>query len=163
MLLTKETLPEGKTEAKYLERCRRYREANREKTRLAVRASALKRRLERPAEVRAKDRELQNKVRLQAIMLLGCVCTRCGNNDSRVLQIDHVNGGGTQENKRVHSAGVARRVLKEPHDFQLLCANCNWIKRHERNENKQRIDDVSEESSSAGGDEVTATNLRKVG
>lgn len=27
-----------------------------------------------------------------------------------------------------------RRIIEHPDDYQLLCANCNWIKRHENSE-----------------------------
>jgi hypothetical protein len=73
-------------------------------------------------------------------MFHGGQCARCKNNDMRVLQFDHVNGGGTEENRRIHSRGVARKALQRPNEYQVLCANCNWIKRFERNENKQRLD-----------------------
>jgi hypothetical protein len=43
--------------------------------------------------------------------------------------VDHINGDGHQQNER----GVTfyNLVCREPHRFQPLCANCNWIKRHE--------------------------------
>jgi hypothetical protein len=63
------------------------------------------------------------------------VCIRCGFTDSRALQIDHVHGGGAQELKRIHTDMYYRKVLADTEGtYQLLCANCNWIKRHENNE-----------------------------
>lgn len=79
-------------------------------------------------------RETRARVRVRALMLLGGMCEICGINDSRVLQIDHKNGGGNKELKRLGGDGIARRVLRNPNDYQLLCANCNWIKRWEQNE-----------------------------
>lgn len=105
-----------------------------------VRLARKKRMQKEPAKIRKIDRDAIMRIRVQALMLLGGKCNRCENNDMRVLQIDHVNGGGTKENKKIHSRGVAMRVMKLPSEYQVLCANCNWIKRWENNEEKPRKD-----------------------
>ena len=57
------------------------------------------------------------------------------------MQLDHVDGGGVAELRASHGVGLAnlyrvRRDLKysalaaTPSIYKLLCANCNWIKRH---------------------------------
>jgi hypothetical protein len=62
-----------------------------------------------------------------------------GCTDERALQIDHVNGGGTKEKKTISRIAFLRKVLSDvSHTYQLLCANCNWIKRHEKNEVRGR-------------------------
>lgn len=70
--------------------------------------------------------------------LLGAKCKRCGFNDKRALQIDHINGGGTKERLQ-HGGSYNRKVLEKimngSDEYQILCANCNWIKRYMRNEN----------------------------
>lgn len=69
--------------------------------------------------------------------LLGGKCVRCGFEDSRALQIDHVNGGGAEEVKATtgnYQVMILRSILSGSKKYQLLCANCNWIKRVERNE-----------------------------
>lgn len=79
-------------------------------------------------------REYARKWRVRVIMFLGGKRERCGNNDSRVLQVDHVNGGGNKERQALHSnnaSTMAKRILNFPENYQLLCANCNWIKRWE--------------------------------
>lgn len=63
-----------------------------------------------------------------------------GMTDVRALQIDHINGGGTKEIRSfTNSTNYCKFVLKQINTgskkYQLLCANCNWIKRHENNEN----------------------------
>lgn len=73
---------------------------------------------------------------------LGGVCRRCGFSDPRALQIDHVNGGGKAELKKY--SGGSRTYLKKvcaapPGEYQILCANCNWIKRHENGECAIRV------------------------
>lgn len=76
------------------------------------------------------------KTRQAAIHKLGGSCRRCGFNDLRALQIDHVHGGGTRETKAKGAGSrLYYRVLRDTvGKYQLLCANCNWIKRAENNE-----------------------------
>jgi hypothetical protein len=63
-------------------------------------------------------------------------CGHCGFTDRRALQLDHVLGGGTKERKekRWSNASVYSDALKHPEKYQLLCANCNAIKRYENGE-----------------------------
>jgi len=70
-------------------------------------------------------------------MLLGGKCARCGFDDSRALQFDHVDGRGAKHRREIvgrNSYTMSRHVLKNPTRFQVLCANCNWIKREEKRE-----------------------------
>ena len=66
----------------------------------------------------------------------GGKCEMCGFEDYRALQIDHINGNGTADRKRRGPAIVFVDIWR--HDaterYQILCANCNQIKRHEKNE-----------------------------
>jgi len=77
--------------------------------------------------------------RKNIIELMGSKCVQCGFSDIRALQIDHVNGGGRQEHlKGGHKwqAILLSNLLsgKKIENYQILCANCNWIKRVERKE-----------------------------
>ena len=82
-------------------------------------------------------RKAQQKPHIEAINLLGAKCVKCGFSDVRALQIDHVNGGGMKESRRLGGMyAVYKNVLLEPEKYQVLCANCNWIK---RSENKEAI------------------------
>lgn len=89
-------------------------------------------------------KEYCRKVRLLAIEVLGSRCVRCDFGDTRALQIDHINGGGSKERKERNYKGnfhnhVVRSFLNRENKYQLLCANCNWIKRSENDErNKQQ-------------------------
>src|SRR5579862_3572468 len=72
--------------------------------------------------------------RQEVLNFLGNKCAKCGNTDFRVLQIDHVRNNGYKERKQYQSASTAfySKVLADKeNNYQLLCANCNWIKRHE--------------------------------
>lgn len=80
---------------------------------------------------------LARAARAQILALLGGRCRRCSFSDARALQIDHVDGGGKRDAGK-GGLHYYRRVLKslkrEEIRYQLLCANCNWIKRAERGE-----------------------------
>jgi hypothetical protein len=79
---------------------------------------------------------------------LGNKCFECGFSDIRILQIDHVNGGGLKEIQKVNKAKgigsssrsaryllyVRKKIREGSKDYQLLCPNCNWIKRIENKE-----------------------------
>lgn len=63
-------------------------------------------------------------------------CNKCKFPDKRAFQIDHVNGGGKGERVKM-GIGFYSKVLKDTENkYQLLCANCNWIKRFENKEVK---------------------------
>ena len=79
----------------------------------------------------------RNRLRAEVIVLLGSKCCKCRFDDVRALQIDHVNGGGNKARKENPSWSVFyREILDGVHKYpvQLLCANCNFIKRHENKE-----------------------------
>lgn len=77
-------------------------------------------------------------LREDVFIKLGHVCARCGFSDKRALQIDHVNGDGFLELRgggRTSGYSYLKRVLADRSGrYQILCANCNWIKRHEQGE-----------------------------
>jgi len=110
-----------------------YRERNREQINATQREWC---RNNRQACVKHAQKS-KNKQQLVAFQKLGGVCCKCGFADIRALQIDHVMGNGVVEraaNGRC-SYSLYSRVLKDSKNkFQLLCANCNWIKRHENQE-----------------------------
>lgn len=57
-----------------------------------------------------------------------------GCTDRRCLNVDHINGDGAVERKFAQST-LYKLVLNDTENrYQLLCCNCNWIKRHERGE-----------------------------
>lgn len=90
---------------------------------------------------RAKERLLYMKkymgrLRLEVSAALGGKCARCGYIDQRALQIDHVNGDGWSELRIGQDKySYYKKVLSDTKGrYQLLCANCNWIKRSENQE-----------------------------
>ena len=72
--------------------------------------------------------------RLEILVLLGGVCTRCGFSDRRALEVDHVYGGGKlgRLGGQIDGSPQTIRIVKShPDQFQLLCANCHKIKTYE--------------------------------
>ena len=75
------------------------------------------------------------------------VCAMCGFDDPRALVIDHINDDGAEHRREISgknrsSSGVEtyRWLMKNnyPIGFQVLCANCNTIKEHERKEREAK-------------------------
>ncbi len=64
---------------------------------------------------------------------LGGKCVRCGADDIRLLQVDHIDGNSSADRKLRRSPyimkllGLSDVELREK--YQLLCVNCNWLKR----------------------------------
>lgn len=75
----------------------------------------------------------------QVFTLLGGACIKCGFSDVRALQLDHIDGGGNKDRLTAPRGNDRfRSMLRDPEGtqtkFQILCANCNWIKRVENKE-----------------------------
>jgi hypothetical protein len=59
--------------------------------------------------------------------------------DIRCLQFDHIKGKGLKDRKRISNRitylnEILESIERGQDEYQLLCANCNWIKRNERKE-----------------------------
>jgi hypothetical protein len=96
------------------------------------------------AEYRANNREaLKEKQRSRRIKAkqtilnrYGNICTVCGFDDIRALQLDHINNNGNEE--RIRIGGSTKFSgwrfyeylisIGLPDGYQTLCANCNMIK-----------------------------------
>lgn len=68
--------------------------------------------------------------------LLGAFCAHCGFSDKRALQLDHKAGDGAEDRATKYPDWPYLDALKNPDKYQILCANCNWIKRVEDGECK---------------------------
>ena len=77
----------------------------------------------------------KQRVRLEAIALLGGSCVHCGVNDPVVLNIDHVQDDGAQERRKLSPSQFCSRLIQGlllREKYQLLCCNCNWRKEYYR-------------------------------
>lgn len=94
-------------------------------------------------QYRKYDREWKQKRRVELrdilISRLGGVCVGCGNHNRQILHFDHISGGGCAENSgnKRDSLGKYTKLFKDSSELiklQLLCPNCNWLKRTSSNE-----------------------------
>ena len=114
---------------------KKYRSS--EKGKIAHIKDILKFKEKQPEYYPQYNRKYLTERRLKIIELLGGKCKICNFSDWRALQIDHINGGGHKEYKGTDSPYIYYgKILKNPdkEKYQILCANCNWIKRYVNNE-----------------------------
>jgi hypothetical protein len=88
-------------------------------------------------------RERRIEERNTVLNAMGGKCSRCPFSDYRALQIDHVNGDGKEDRalhmkRRGYYARVLKSFLAGEGRYQLLCCNCNWIKRCENQEYRKK-------------------------
>ncbi len=87
----------------------------------------------------ARSLKYRNRRRERIHKLLGNKCAHCGNDDPRTFQVDHINAnhGLDQDDPGRGGQNMYLRILNGTYpveDFQLLCANCNQIKKWENEE-----------------------------
>jgi|SRR5215469_11078505 len=89
------------------------------------------------AKQSAYNRATRVNMKFLAIETLGGHCVRCGyHDDIRALQIDHVNSDGKQDRETITWYMLYKQIaeLGGQGKYQVLCANCNQIKRMEAKE-----------------------------
>lgn len=89
-----------------------------------------------------KFREARRERRDATYTAMGGKCITCGFSDYRALQIDHINGDGKSERyllrRNSYYPNVLKSFLAGEKRYQLLCCNCNWIKREENGEYRSK-------------------------
>lgn len=123
---------------------RDWRAKNRERAREISREGNAKYCAKNPATRRKSAREYNARRRGELLAFFGGKCLLCGFSDTRALHLDHINGGGG----KIRAAGGHglfekwKMTRDQPEvaraTFQLLCANCNCIKRDENYEYSER-------------------------
>lgn len=139
--------------AKHAENQRKWRLANPERWKEIVGPARKKWKRTNLAVHKSAQREHRYAVRREILTLLGdCKCLHCGyDKDWRALQIDHIHGNGKADTRtagaKTNQWALRNWILENLEDakriYQILCANCNWIKRFENGEHaggKVRID-----------------------
>lgn len=120
------------------ERQRRYVERHPERVRAAKRkwnkspnGVKIRGEWQRSNAGRAWFRAEYHRLRGIVIDAYGGKCACCSEAERRFLAIDHVNGGGHKERRRIGSgAALYNKIigLKFPPEYQVLCHNCNMAK-----------------------------------
>jgi len=124
--------------------CVKCYESQRDKNLAYRRKKQREYRAKNPEKVRESQRLSKLRTKKEIHSLLGGVCVKCGFSDGRALQIDHINGGGYQERKgyqtnpKAYYRNILQSIKDNKNKYQLLCANCNWIKRFENNEIRRK-------------------------
>lgn len=92
-------------------------------------------------KVRAYGKQYRTKIRMKILSHYGGSppkCARCGYTDFRALTIDHIEGGGGKHYQNLGGSGFYfhRWIIQNnfPPGLQILCMNCQWIKRWENKE-----------------------------
>ena len=121
------------------ERARKRAQANPELHNERSKQSRLKHREDHKEKNNERNRVDLARWKSLAIAALGGVCVRCGYNaDIRALQIDHINSDGRDERAEMRdNQRKLYRLISELGSqgrYQVLCANCNQIKRMEAGE-----------------------------
>lgn len=82
-----------------------------------------------PEKAARWKRDAHHRLRNKILLMLGGRCVKCGYDNPRALQIDHVAGDGAEDRRLYRSyPPYYRHVLKDLSKYQLLCANCNALK-----------------------------------
>jgi hypothetical protein len=91
---------------------------------------------ERKVNQRDGKRKAYTEMREAILKKFGSKCASCGyNTDTRALQIDHIGGNGRKERRKLGWYTIYNKVLNDSsNEYQLLCANCNYIKRYDNDE-----------------------------
>jgi len=60
-------------------------------------------------------------------------CVICGEKRFACLTLDHINNNGNEHRKEIGNVNMYRflRAQKYPDGFQVLCMNCQWVKKSE--------------------------------
>lgn len=86
---------------------------------------------------RQKSKNYRECLRNSLLNILGgAKCTECGFNGMAALQFDHIYNDGAKDRKRFNSHNSFLKYYVTHEDeakekLQVLCANCNWMKRGE--------------------------------
>jgi len=94
--------------------------------------------------------ELYHQRRREAVKLLGNKCSLCEINDYMVLTIDHINDDPENDPFRTKPRRIQTKakelvkwIIDNPDNaierLQVLCWNCNNLKRYYRNEYNKRM------------------------
>jgi len=115
------------------------RSANPEK----YRRLSLEYRLKHPQVCIARETRYREDTKMKTLTHYGngkCACVACGEERLPCLGLDHIQGDGADEFRRLKRRGNGLysylRTRDFPLGYQTMCMNCNWMKRHEMGESR---------------------------
>jgi len=128
------------------ERSRRFYAQHKEERRLQAKIYRNTNRDKFREQVRNSHHIRRFKLRNEVINLLGSKCANCGySSNIHALQIDHINGKGREDRRqfkgsqeRFYNYVIEYIKQGQNNKYQILCANCNAIKRIENKEHRER-------------------------
>lgn len=106
---------------------KRYRENNRKK----LRVKGAKHYEKNKKQMLEKAKKRYQKFRLKVLNIVSgnnLFCVRCGCNDIRLLEINHINGRGREETGGKFNTGFYKKIVsgnRKTDDLELLCKVCN--------------------------------------
>lgn len=110
---------------------KRYYRENREKKKKWFKEFYQKNKTYYKKYSKIRNAKIYKKLRGEVFKDLGAKCNHCGFNDIRALQIDHINDDGYKDRKKgIVGYELLSKILNNIDNYQILCANCNWIKRY---------------------------------
>ena len=79
----------------------------------------------------ASSRRRRKKVKRRVIDMYGGQCACCSEKNIGFLTIDHINGDGQADRKRLKAANIYGVLVNTPlrSDLRVLCYNCNLGRR----------------------------------
>lgn len=76
------------------------------------------------------------ELRPRLLALYGDKCAKCGESNLKVLQLNHIHGGGKKDRRKsggkYYLYGAILSGNRNKEDYNLLCANCNILYEYER-------------------------------
>lgn len=112
---------------------KKWYEANKETARQKKRETMKRLRAANPEKYNAQSAAAKARERERLYEMYGHVCARCNFNDKRALTLDHIKNNGNTERAELGERGVYRKAkaYHQPEEYQILCMNCQFIKRTE--------------------------------
>jgi len=102
---------------------RTYYLANKERI-IAYQKRYRKTEMGRATRIRYRRRQRQ-----RVIAALGGKCAKCGFSDWRALQIDHINGGGSIEQRHIGAPRIISKILRGETDRGLI--DLSWLEKED--------------------------------
>lgn len=118
-------------------RAKSYVQTHREQRRI----SSLRYYYKHREQVRAYGRRFSQQRKVEVLTHYGngkCACVECSFDNIKALTIDHIDGGGNEQRKKVGQKNLYNWLKSQdfPKGYQTLCMNCQFIKKVDEGEHR---------------------------